>query len=227
MQVRSNDLIRRNRAIAWEPSGLRRILSGGDYLPAMRGIPILVGGWLVLASVGLAGVGGRFTQSLVPAEVAACGINRLSAGQAAELDALVRRESAVEASATRPLPAFSHRLSAAEFRAAGLDRLTAAQVARLDDLIERSWAVVEAPAIAPYPAFPGGPRAVPSHVAVDRPRPQVPGDVTLGYGWGGGGSEKFGSMDLNYYDPAYGLGVAVGIGEAITSLPRCSPRAAR
>jgi hypothetical protein len=155
----------------------------------------------------------RFSQVLTAEQRAATGLDQLTSDQLAVLDALVRRDDAyaVPSTAAHPRPArFSQRLNADERRNAGLARLSAEELARLDALVEQR-VPVHLPVVAP--AF----GATTPTVEVERVRPQIHGEVTLGMGWGSGGySEMGGSMVVDYSDPAHGLDVLMGYSEVHT-----------
>jgi len=155
----------------------------------------------------------RFSQALTAEQRVVTGLDQLTSDQLAVLDALVRHDDAyaVPSTLAHPRPArFSQRLNADERRNAGLTRLSIDQLARLDALVEqrvplRVPAVVSASAVT-----------TPT-VEVERVRPQIHGEVTLGMGWGSGGySEMGGSMVLDYSDPAHGLDLLMGYSEVHT-----------
>ena len=110
-----------------------------------------------------------------------------------------------------PAPgAFSQRLNADERRNAGLVRLSPDQLTRLDALVEQ-----RVPLRVSFAAPAAG--ATTPTVEVERVRPQIHGEVTLGMGWGSGGySEMGGSMVVDYSDPAHGLDVLMGDSEVRT-----------
>lgn len=180
----------------------------------MRWILALALGILAAAPVSATSIMGRFSKSLKPADVKACGIDRLSKDQIAALDDLIQRQDAVAASATAPLPPFSKRLTAEEYRAAGMDRLTEAEVVRIDDLVmlrEKEFFAAArraVPAPGPVPASPE------TSVVASGPTPELHGSVTVGMGWGSGGtSDRFGAVESTYTDPAHGFSIDVGVAE--------------
>ncbi len=154
----------------------------------------------------------RFSQVLTAEQRAATGLDQLSSDQLAVLDALVRHDDAyaVPATAAHPRPErFSQRLNADERRNAGLTRLSSDQLARLDALVEQRVPLH-------IPVATAASRAAEPTVEVERVRPQIHGEVTLGMGWGGGYSEMGGSMVVDYSDPAHGLDLLMGYSEVHT-----------
>jgi hypothetical protein len=158
----------------------------------------------------------RFSQVLTTEQRADTGLDQLTSDQLAVLDALVRHDDAyaVPSTPAHPRPArFSQRLSADERRNAGLTRLSPDQLARLDALVEQ-----RVPLRVPFVAPAAGASA--SAVEIERVRPQIHGEVTLGMGWGSGGySEMGGSMVLDYYDPAHNFDLLMGYSEVHTKGP--------
>jgi hypothetical protein len=155
----------------------------------------------------------RFSQVLTAEQRAATGLDQLTSDQLAVLDALVRHDDAyaVPSTASHPRPErFSQRLNADERRNAGLTRVAADQLARLDALVEQRVPVRS-------PVASAAPRAAAPTVEVERVRPQIHGEVTLGMGWGGGGYSEMGaSMVVDYSDPAHGLDLLMGYSEVHT-----------
>ncbi len=177
---------------------------------------------LALSAPGIRGAeeDGRFSSGLNAADRAAAGLARLSSDQVAVIDALVRRDTAgrASASATRTPEAaatFSQRLTADERRVAGLATLTAAEVAQLDALIERVQTARLARTLLAPPAYLArSSRVTPAEKKTER---EIHGSFSLSYGVGSGGySEKSGSINLSFEDPARGLTLNVGYTETQT-----------
>ena len=158
----------------------------------------------------------RFSQVLTAEQRAATGLDQLTSDQLAVLDALVRHDDAyaVPSTPAHPRPArFSQRLNADERRNAGFTRLSVDQLTRLDALVEQ-----RVPLRVPFVAPAAGVSA--SAVEIERVRPQIHGEVTLGMGWASGGySEMGGSMVVDYYDPAHNFDLLMGYSEVHTKGP--------
>jgi hypothetical protein len=158
----------------------------------------------------------RFSQVLTGEQRAATGLDQFTSDQLAVLDALVRHDDAYAVPSTPAHPRsarFSQRLNADERRNAGLTRLSPDQLARLDALVEQR-VPLRVPFVAPAAS------ATASAVEVERVRPQIHGEVTLGMGWGSGGySEMGGSMVVDYYDPAHNFDLLMGYSEVHTKGP--------
>jgi hypothetical protein len=121
----------------------------------------------------------RFSQVLTAEQRADTGLDQLTSDQLAVLDALVRHDDAyaVPSTPAHPRPArFSQRLNADERRNAGFTRLSVDQLTRLDALVEQ-----RVPLRVPFVAPAAGVSA--SAVEIERVRPQIHGEVTLGMGW--------------------------------------------
>lgn len=180
---------------------------------------------LLLAAAGLARASGddtRFSTSLNAADRAAAGLPKLTSDQVAVIDALVRRDTArvggsLNASSTRTAEqaaTFSQRLTADERRVAGLGSLTAEEVAQLDSLITRQQTAKFARTLLTPPAFLARPSRViePGEKKTER---AIHGSFSLSFGVGSGGySERSGSMNLSFEDPARGLTINVGYTES-------------
>jgi hypothetical protein len=165
----------------------------------------------------------RFSVALEPAERSACGLTRLSSDQVAVLDALVRRDMGMRASAAPADPAkghqpgatFSQRLTAGERETAGLPALSAAELTQLDAAVDRHQNARLARTLLAPPTF-LSPRSsiVPTERKKER---EIHGSFSLSYGVGSGGySEKSGSMQLTLEDPAKGFSISVGYTETHT-----------
>ncbi len=161
---------------------------------------------------------GRFSVSLNPTDRAAAGLGKLTSDQIAVIDALARRDTArVAANATSRTAetgaTFSLRLTADERRTAGLTTLTAAEVAQLDLLIERQQTAKLARTLLAPPVFLS--RARPIVTTEKKTEREIHGSFSLSYGVGSGGySEKTGSMNFIFEDPARGLTISVGYSES-------------
>ncbi len=166
---------------------------------------MLLAGLLMAISLPAAEVaGGGFSATLSAEQKKAAGLATLTADERAALDQLVaddlayaRHENLTVLDGT-----FVSRRPEAERKSAGLDRLTPEQLARLNELV--------AAAIAARPQPKERPRLKDSDVLAKN-KPEVHGSVTVGYGWGRGGSTRFGSLYTEYYDPATRLSLGVGL----------------
>lgn len=149
----------------------------------------------------------RLSEWLTVDELAEAGFGKLSADQAAAIDALAG--SKVLAKKGEATADFSSVLSESEYAACGLNLLEAEELERLDDLVT-AWRAT-APAAKSLPS----PFAAPS--AQDIPfengelRPKAGGSVSLTYGVAeGGGTLRSGSAMVTYDDPARGFSAAIG-----------------
>jgi hypothetical protein len=184
---------------------------------------LLTCGLLAAAVASGAPADSRFSQGLTEAERGAAGINALSSDQVAALNALVRRaaEAALDASAA-PAPTFSQGLLPDEFHAAGLEQLSHAQLTQLDRLVGAQLKAPAAPSVAvlsPGPAGAGSP--VPTET--ERIPPEIHGMVSLGYGWGGGGSERSMETALSYVDPTHHFAVTLDYADLSGKSPCAYP----
>ncbi|MBL9188934.1 MAG: hypothetical protein JNK23_15735 [Opitutaceae bacterium] len=182
---------------------------------------------LLLAAAGLAPSGqaagddGRFSSSLNATDRAAAGLPKLTSDQIAVIDALVRRDTSRVAgsiaanttSTTAAAATFSQRLTADERRVAGLASLSAAEIGQLDALISRQQTARFARTLLAPPAF----LARPSRTIEPREKKterEIHGSFSLSFGMGSGGySERSGSMNFIFEDPARGLTINVGYSE--------------
>lgn len=177
--------------------------ASGRPFSTVRGAVLAV--WLLAFSTLLhAGTGG-FTATLSSDQQSAAGLLTLSAPERAALDQLVAAELAlVRQGELRYLAsAFFNRRTEAERRAAGLDRLKPAEQTRLNEL------VAAALAIRPKPKE--RPRIKDDDILIAAPKPEIHGAVSLAFGWGGGGTYRASSLWLDYFDPASGLGLGIGL----------------
>lgn len=179
----------------------------------------------------------RFSTTINSADRATAGFSKLSSDQVAVIDALVRRDTARVAAnaASRTSEAgatFSQRLNADERRAAGLALLAPAELAQLDALIERQQTARLARTLLAPPTFLTSPqRIVATEKKTER---EIHGSFSLSYGVGSGGySEKSGSMNFVFEDPARNLTINFGYSETHTKggrgyyrdIPYALPRA--
>ena len=149
---------------------------------------------------------GGFSATLSPEQQSAAGLTSLSAAERATLDRLVSRDLALvrQETSTEPEGPFLARCTGAERQQAGLDRLTAAQQTRLNELV--------AATLFTRPKPRERPRIKDSEVFNPAVKPEIHGSVSLTYGRGSGGGSFHGSaFTLDYFDPATGLGLNVGI----------------
>lgn len=158
--------------------------------------------------------GPGFCDGLSPDEKGACGIAKLTAGQAASLDALVSRDVTLahQGGVTGFSAGFCARHSGRDLKAAGLDRLSAKETAVLDVFAARAIAMGPPPeqsfAYSP-PATPAP--AQPETVVSDVSRTQVHGDISFSVGGGSHGQSFYGtSADLFVTDPTGRFTVGVG-----------------
>lgn len=149
-----------------------------------------------------------FIASLAPATASALGLDRLTAAERDALDALVARDvaSARQGGVTAFRGTFSGRRAPAERMQAGLAKLSADELARLDEHV--AAALAQRPLLVARPPRPADTEGIDVSAAL---KPELHGRVTLGYGWGSGGSYRFGSVETTYYDPASRVTLGVGL----------------
>jgi hypothetical protein len=153
----------------------------------------------------LAAAEGGFT-TLLPADVqAAAGLTRLTTAERTALDQFVAAELAwVRAGGGRELAGtFVSRRTPPERQQAGLDRLSPAELARLDELVAAAQTARPAPKERPR---------LHDDDVINVRKAELHGSASLTYGWGGGGHFQAASFNVNYFDPATGLGLSVGVG---------------
>jgi len=151
-----------------------------------------------------------FSVRLHANEFVEIGLTTLSQEELTALNQLVAREvaSARQGGVTAFRGTFLSRRTPAERTAAGLDKLTPAGQDRLDQAVATALAVRHAATtVGVAPAADVGGIDVRSAL-----KPEVHGSVTLGYGWGRGGSYRFGSVDTWYYDPESRITIGLGVG---------------
>lgn len=160
----------------------------------------------VLALAGaLSAATGSFFSDLSAHQQATAGLSALSPAERTALDQLVAAELA---SGRRLLQdeisgSFVNRRTAEERQASGLDRLSAAELARLDELV--------AAALMLRPKPKERPRLKDDEVVSAARKLEIHGAVTLTYGWNRGGSFHGASLWLDYFDPASGLSLGIGL----------------
>ncbi len=158
--------------------------------------------------------GPGFCDGLSPDEEGACGIAKLTAGQAASLDALVARDVTLahQGGVTGFSTAFSARHSGRDLKASGLDRLAPRELAALDVFAARAIALGPPPGQSFSYSPPPTPAPAPAETVVsDLARTQVHGDVSLTVGGGSHGQSFYGtSADLFVTDPTGRFTVGVG-----------------
>ena len=169
----------------------------------------LVSGLLLPASVSSAEES-LFSVRLHANEFAVIGLTALTPEELTALNQLVAREiaSARQGGVTTFRGTFLSRRTPAECTAAGLDKLTPAGQDRLNQSVATALTVRHATTPVVFaPAVDAGGIEVRSAL-----KPEVHGSVMLGYGWGRGGSYRFGSVDTWYYDPESRLTIGLGVG---------------
>ena len=172
-------------------------------------VPILRAAWLAcLLALGpaLSAAEGGFTALLSPDVQAAAGLTRLTTAERTALDQFVADELAgVRAGGERALTGtFVSRRTPPERQQAGLDRLSAAELARLDELVATAQTARPAPKERPR---------LKDDDVINVRKPEIHGAASLTFGWGGGGHFQAASFNVNYFDPATGLGLSVGVGQ--------------
>jgi hypothetical protein len=145
-----------------------------------------------------------FTATLSPAQQAAAGLATLTADERACLDRLVAAESIPGREIYSALNAnFDRRQTAEARQQAGLDRLSPEQLDQLNGLV--------ASALAPRPKPKDRPRIKDSEILAEKAPPEIHGALTVGLGWGGGGTSRYGALQLEYYDPEHGFSLGIGL----------------
>ena len=139
----------------------------------------------------------------------AAGLPKLAASEQSALDALVARElTAARQGGVRAFGGtFVSRRTQPERTSAGLDRLTLEEQAKLNALVVAALAA-RPDSLAFLPAHPralAGEDCDPKAAGL-----QVHGEVSLFYGWGGGGSFKGGSLITTMTDPKHSFALTIG-----------------
>jgi hypothetical protein len=186
--------------------GTGQFLSGHNAMitPHRYQLAALLG--CLLSVVGLMrGTESSFIATLSPQQQTAAGLAGLEPAECAALDRMVVEELS---QTRRPgsldgLSPFSVRRSAAERQTAGLFRLTAEQLDQLDEFV--------AAALETRPKPRERPRIKDSEILNVTKPVEIHGAITMGYGWGGGRSTRFGSLQLEYYDPVSGFSLSLGL----------------
>jgi hypothetical protein len=151
-----------------------------------------------------------FSVRLHANEFVEIGLTALTPGELTTLNQLVAREvaSARQGGVTAFRGTFLSRRTPAERMAAGLDKLSPAGQDRLNQAVATALTARHPTTpVAVNPAAEVGGIEVRSAL-----KPEVHGSVTLGYGWGRGGSYRFGSVDTWYYDPESRITIGLGVG---------------
>jgi len=176
-------------------------------LPPGRPVRAAVLGLILLTWVAsLSAATGGFLATLSTDQQGAVGLSSLSAAERSSLDQLVAAELAqVRLGPLDELTgSFSGRHSPAELKTAGLEHLTTAQRNRLDEMV--------AAALAFHPKPKERPRLKEDDVINPDAKPEIHGSVSLTVGTGGRGGNFWGSsLWLDYFDPASGLSLSVGL----------------
>ena len=149
---------------------------------------------------------GGFVATLSADQQAAAGLPALSLAERAALDQLVTVELAQVRQRTPDgfTGTFVSRRTEAELKAAGLDRLTPAELSKLNELVAATLAI--------HPKPKERPRIKDDDVLNPEKKPEIHGSVSLTFGSGGRGRNVWGSsLWLDYFDPASGLGLSVGL----------------
>jgi hypothetical protein len=145
-----------------------------------------------------------FTAALSAEQQTETGLTTLTGDERAYLDRLVAAESAPGREIYSALNAsFVRRQTPEDRHQAGLDRLSPEQLDRLSAYV--------AAALAPRPKPKERPRIKESEVLTTKPPPEIHGAITFGLGWGGGGTSRYGALQLEYYDPQHGFSLGIGL----------------
>ncbi len=161
---------------------------------------------LLAITTGLHAAEGGFTATLSADQQTAAGLARLSTAEKTVLDQFVALElGQVRQGEWQELTGtFVSRRTDAERKSAGLDRLSPAELTGLNELV--------AAALAARPKPKERPRIKDSEVFNPAPKPEIHGSISLMYGRGAGGRDFHGSsLTLDYFDPARGFGLSVGV----------------
>ncbi len=160
---------------------------------------------LLAVTTALAAAEGGFTATLSSGQQTEAGLTTLSAAERVALDQLVARELSFvrQEKSGEAGGSFVARCTATERQQAGLDHLTAEEQTRLNELV--------AAALAARPKPRERPRIKDSEVLNPAVKPEIHGSIALTYGRGGGGTFHGSELNLNYFDPASGLSLNVGL----------------
>lgn len=140
-----------------------------------------------------------FTAKLSATDQAATGLTKLSAEQAAALDAQIAREITVarQGDVVAFSRSFMQRRSADQLTAAGLSTLTPDERSQLDRVV--ALAVAQRPAIV-VQTLSAKAKAADDAVETITYKPQLHGEVTLTFGTAGGGRNFYGGSFTTVYD---------------------------
>lgn len=153
-----------------------------------------------------------FSQILTPAERTATGFDRLTSEQAKALNALIERDvsAARQGDVVAFAKTFTQRRSPEEWKRAGIDRLTETERAQLDRLVATAVAARPVVPFVRSPYTPGGADSV----SIDKPKPEVHGDVSVFVGAGSGGYSAYGgAFDATVTDPSHRFTFGVGMSD--------------
>ena len=162
-------------------------------------------GSLLLAVAPLPAAESEFTSTLSVQQLMAAGL----IGQTTAERDLINRMVADEVARARTQGlgeldgGFIARRSFTERQRAGLDRLTPEQGAQLNEFIAATLAARPKPQVRP--------RLRDNETLMAVKPVEIHGAITLGYGWGGGRTQRYGSLWLEYADPAHGFSLSVGL----------------
>lgn len=178
-------------------------------------LPPLLRSMAAMAVLGLVGLRAEqvpFSQILTPAERTATGFDHLTAEQAKSLNGLIERDitSARQGDVVAFAKSFTQRRTPDEWKRAGIDRLTDNERAQLDRLVATALA---ARPVVPYVRYPYTPAGQGS-VSVDKPKPEVHGEVSVFVGAGSGGYSAYGgAFDATVTDPSHRFTLGVGMSD--------------
>jgi hypothetical protein len=177
---------------------------------ALRWVLFALLSGLLLPATGSSTEGSLFSVRLHANEFVEIGLTALTPEELTTLNQLVAQEiaSARQGGVTAFRGTFLSRRTPVERTAAGLHKLAPAGQDRLNQAVATALTVRNSTTpTAVNPAAEVGGIEVRSAL-----KPEAHGSVTLGYGWGRGGSYRFGSVDTWYYDPASRLTIGLGVG---------------
>lgn len=162
-------------------------------------------GCLLLAVAPLPAAESEFTSTLSVQQLMAAGLIGQTTAERDSLNRLVAEEVARARTQGRDElgGGFIARRSTPERQQAGLDRLTPEQGTQLNEFI--------AATLAARPKPQARPRLRDNEILTAVKPAEIHGTITLGYGWGGGRTQRFGSLWLDYTDPAHGFSLSVGL----------------
>ena len=147
-----------------------------------------------------------FSATLPASQQAAAGLTLLSTAERTALDQLIDADLAAvrQNEPGAYIGTFVGRRSDAELKVAGLDRLTPAELTKLNELV--------AAIITVHPKPKQRPRIKDDDVINAAAKPEIHGSISVTVGSGGKGRNFWGStLWMDYFDPASGLGLSVGL----------------